>query len=50
MRSLGEAAAFRLRLVPPLASCPDTLEVAVTGLASRLRAVVPVRGQGDNEA
>ncbi len=50
MRSLGEAAAFRLRLVPPMVSCPDTLEVAVTGLASRLRAVVPVRGEGDNEA
>jgi hypothetical protein len=50
MRSLGEAAAFRLRLVPPLVSCPDTLEVMVTGLASRLRAVVPVRGEGDNEA
>jgi hypothetical protein len=50
MRSLGEAAAFSLRLVPPLVSCPDTLEVAVTGLASRLRAVVPVRGEGDNQA
>lgn len=46
LRSLGEAAAFRLRLIPPLASCPDTLEVEVTGSASTLRAVVPVRGQG----
>ena len=49
-QSLGEAAAFRLRLVPPLVSCPDTLEVAVTGQASRLRAVVPVRREGDNQA
>ena len=42
--------AFRLRLIPPLVSCPDTLEVAVTGQASRLRAVVPVRREGDNQA
>lgn len=55
LHSLGAAAAFRLRLVPPLVSCPDTLEVEVTGRASRLRAVVPVfgerdSGEGDNRA
>jgi len=40
--------AFRLRLIPPLVSRPDTLEVVMTGPASRLRAVVPVRGEGHN--
>jgi hypothetical protein len=50
MQSRGEAAAFRLRLVPPLVSCPDTVEVAVIGPASSLRAVVPVRGEKDDWA
>jgi hypothetical protein len=50
LHSLGEAAAIRLRLVPPLASRPDTLEVVVTGASTRLRAVVPVGGEGDKQA
>jgi len=42
----GEAVT-RLRLTPPLAARPDTLELEVTGPSARLRAVVPVRaGQG----
>jgi len=31
-----------LRLTPPLATYPDTIEVVVTGTSGRLRAVVPV--------
>jgi hypothetical protein len=31
-----------LRLTPPLATYPDTIEVVVTGTSARLRAVVPV--------
>jgi hypothetical protein len=38
----GEAA-FSLRLTPPLAAPPDTLEVVVRGRSARLRAIVPVR-------
>jgi hypothetical protein len=33
-----------LRLTPPLATYPDTIEVVVTGTSARLRAVVPVPG------
>jgi hypothetical protein len=33
-----------LRLVPPLATYPDTIEVVVTGGSARVRAVVPVPG------
>jgi hypothetical protein len=41
-RSADEPA-FRLRLAPPLGSCPDTIEVVVTGSVTRVAAVVPVR-------
>jgi hypothetical protein len=34
--------AFRLRLTPPLAAVPDTVEVVVTGPATRVRATVPI--------
>jgi len=37
-----EAAAFRLRLTPPLRARPDHLEVVVTGRTTRARVVVPV--------
>jgi hypothetical protein len=37
-----EAAAFRLRLAPPLRARPDHLEVVVTGRTARARVVVPV--------
>jgi hypothetical protein len=37
-----EAAAFRLRLNPPLRCRPDHLEVVVTGRTARARVVVPV--------
>ncbi len=40
-RAAGEAE-FRLRLIPPLAAPPDALEVLVTGVSARIRAVVPV--------
>jgi hypothetical protein len=33
-----------LRLTPPLATYPDTIEVVVTGTSARVRAVVPVPG------
>ena len=36
------AAAFRLRLTPPLRTRPDRIEVVVTGRADRARVVVPV--------
>ncbi len=36
--------AFQLRLTPPLAAIPDTVEVVVTGPAARVRATVPIRG------
>ncbi len=42
MRSSGQAA-FRLRLTPPLRARPDTIEVVVTGPATRVGALVPVR-------
>ena len=32
-----------LRLTPPLRGCPEAIEVVVTGPATRVRAVVPVR-------
>jgi hypothetical protein len=38
----GEAVT-RLRLTPPLAVMPGTLELEMTGPSARLRAVVPVR-------
>jgi hypothetical protein len=41
--SLAGEAIFRLRLTPPLAVMPDTLEVVVTGPSARVRAIVPVR-------
>jgi hypothetical protein len=31
------------RLTPPLRGCPEAIEVVVTGPATRVRAVVPVR-------
>jgi hypothetical protein len=37
-----EAAAFRLRLTPPLRARPDHIEVVVTGRSARARVVVPV--------
>jgi hypothetical protein len=37
-----EAAAFRLRLTPPLRARPDRIEVVVTGRTARARVVVPV--------
>ena len=37
-----EAAAFRLRLTPPLRGRPDRIEVVVTGRTARARVVVPV--------
>jgi hypothetical protein len=33
-----------LRLTPPLAAYPDTIEVVVTGTAAQVRAIVPVPG------
>jgi hypothetical protein len=42
-RPAGQTA-FRLRLTPPLDASPDTIEVVVTGPVTRVRAVVPVRG------
>jgi hypothetical protein len=50
-RPAGPTGAFALRLAPPLAARPETIEVVVTGPAARLRAIVPVRdgtrnGQG----
>ena len=33
-------AAFRLRLIPPLAGPPSGIEVTVTGAADRVRAIV----------
>jgi hypothetical protein len=42
LRSSGQAA-FWLRLTPPLNRRPDTIEVAVTGPATRVGALVPVR-------
>src|ERR1700722_9314304 len=35
--------AFRLRLTPPLDAVPDTAEVVVTGPATQIRAIVPIR-------
>jgi len=35
--------AFGLRLAPPLAAVPDAAEVVVTGPATRVRAMVPIR-------
>jgi hypothetical protein len=32
-----------LRLTPPLRGCPEAIEVVVTGPATRVRAVAPVR-------
>ena len=37
-----EAAAFRLRLTPPLRARPDRIEVVVTGRTARARVVAPV--------
>jgi hypothetical protein len=42
VRASGQAT-FRLRLTPPLSARPDTIEVAVTGPATRVGALVPVR-------
>ena len=45
-----EAAAFRLRLTPPLRVRPDRIEVVVTGRTAQSRVVVPVgtdRGMAD---
>ena len=41
-RDCGQVA-FRVRLTPPLGARPDAIEVAVTGPATRIRALVPVR-------
>ena len=41
-RRRPEAAAFRLRLTPPLRARPDRIEVVVTGRTARARVVVPV--------
>jgi hypothetical protein len=41
-RDCGQVA-FRVRLTPPLGARPDTIEVAVTGPATRVGALVPVR-------
>jgi hypothetical protein len=41
-RDCGQVA-FRVRLIPPLSARPDTIEVAVTGPATRVGALVPVR-------
>ncbi len=38
-----------LRLTPPLASYPDTIEVVVTGTSARLRAIVPVPGAPERD-
>ena len=35
--------AFGLRLAPPLAAVPDAAEVVVTGPATRVRVLVPIR-------
>ena len=39
----GDTVVLPLRLTPPLAVMPDTLELVVTGPSARLRAIVPVR-------
>jgi hypothetical protein len=44
----GEAA-FPLRLTPPLAARPDTIEIVVTGRSARLRAIVTVRDDPGRE-
>ncbi len=41
-RDCGQVA-FRVRLTPPLGARPDAIEVAVTGPATRICALVPVR-------
>ena len=33
---------FRLRLTPPLSAVSDTVEVVITGPATRIRATIPV--------
>jgi hypothetical protein len=38
-----------LRLTPPLATYPDTIEVVVTGTSAQIRAVVPVPGAPGRE-
>jgi len=38
-----------LRLIPPLATYPDTIEVVVTGTSARLRAIVPVPGAPERD-
>jgi hypothetical protein len=42
-RVLGALPAFWLRLTPPLSVRPDTIEMVVTGQATRVGALVPVR-------
>ncbi len=39
-----EVVVVPLRLIPPLAAYPDTIEVVVTGTSARVSAVVPVPG------
>jgi len=38
-----------LRLIPPLAAYPDTIEVVVTGTSARVSAVVPVPGAPERD-
>lgn len=38
-----------LRLTPPLATYPDTIEVVVTGTSAQLRAIVPVPGAPERD-
>jgi hypothetical protein len=44
-----DAGVLALRLTPPLATYPDTIEVVVTGTTARIRAVVPVPGAPGRE-
>jgi len=44
-----EVVVVPLRLIPPLAAYPDTIEVVVTGTSARVSAVVPVPGAPERD-
>lgn len=45
----AEVVVVPLRLIPPLAAYPDTIEVVVTGTSARVSAVVPVPGAPERD-
>jgi hypothetical protein len=45
----AEVVVIPLRLIPPLAAYPDTIEVVVTGTSARVSAVVPVPGAPERD-